>query len=76
MAYLQRAQPEIKQIRYGERLSSVATQGHSSHSGSTRGVHSIDCLSTDEGSAGNRTGATTVAMFLEEFDAWREYRIT
>ena len=71
LSYLQRAQPEIKQIRYGERIS--RSPDSSSHLGSTRGVRSIDCLPTDEGSAGYRLRATTVAMFLEEFDAWREY---
>ena len=74
MAYPQRAQPEIKQIRYGERLS--RSQDPNPHLGSTRGIHSIGCLSTNEGSAGNRTGTNTVAMFLEEFDAWRESGIS
>ena len=70
MAYLQRAQLEIRQIRCGEQLS--RSQDHSSHSGSTRDVHSIGCLSTDEDSTGNSTGTTVVAMFLGEFDSWCE----
>ena len=74
MPYLQRAQPEIKQIRCGERLS--RSQDYSSHPVLTRVVHSIGCLSTDESSAGNSTGTATVAMFLEEFDAWGESGIS
>ena len=75
MAYLRKAQPAIRvmEIRCGQRLS--RSQDHSSHSGSTPDVHSIGCPSTNEGSAGNSTGTTTVAMFLGEFDAWCEFGI-
>lgn len=69
MACLQKTQPEIRQIRCGKHLS--ISQPHQPSCGTF-----IYCLFDDKDTNKNDPRTINVAMFLEEFNTWRESGIS